>query len=321
MPEEFLASQGLSKRGAQWRLDEGPALAAAAAVGEVERKYKAASAATAEDLKPLLRKRAQFVAAQLQADQAQSRGQNPPAKVQQVINELGPKFGGRLELGSNAELRALLMERNGPRSELLLAVLKARQLLDASERKYAALAGDTRVSEALSKLPGQTVGSPARLADARKKLGSAEALVLTDEMPLYLQGQDPMLSVVVNESAACELAYLPRQDFNMIPEALTTKLGIAIDPAAPRATIESTVAGGKKQEISCRIITIPSIRLGRHVLKDKEFLVTGPEGAEIGAGLGSRAFAGFRIDPDFENFVLKIQPVDGANSKQAKKKR
>jgi hypothetical protein len=260
--------------------------------------------------------RADLSAAQRQADEAQARGAKPSPLVQQFINEWRPKVGDKMALGNNADLRAALTARIEARNELLVAVLKARRLMDALDEKYQALADDPRVAEALSKLPRERVVASSKLSPARAKLAKIQPLVLGDEVPLLLRGQETIVSVLVND-VPCELAYVP-QDFNMIPEALVKKLGITIDPAAPRAVIERTVEGNKRQ-VPSRQITIPSIQVGRHVLTKLPFLVTPPEGADMGAALGSHAFDGFRTETDYDNFVLKIRPENAPEPKAQKK--
>jgi hypothetical protein len=317
-PAEFLGSQGLTRRGTLWQLNEEPALTATAALASLEKNYTAAAAKTADGLKELNKVRAQLTAAQQQADQAQVRGAKPSQQVTQFIEQWRPKIGDKMALGGNAELRTLLLGRIGPRNDLLLAVLKARQALGPLDETYRRLAEDSRVAEALSKLPGEKVGPSAKLGQVRAKFVKTEGLVLADETPLFLKDRETMLSVIINESVPAELAYLTTQDFNIIPEALVKKLGIAIDANAPRVTIERTIEGNK-QLVPARQITIASIRLGKHLLKDKPFLATGPEGADMGAGLGSKAFEGFRFETDYDNFVFKIRPEDAPDPKPKKK--
>ncbi len=313
-PAEFLTSQGLIKRGSQWQLDEEAALAAIAGLADLPKKYTLTENRTADALKSLNKTRAEFKAKQQQADEAKLRNKKPPAKVVQFINEWGPKVGDALALGNNQDLRALLLGRIEARNKLLLAVLAARKAADPVDEQYRALEADPRVETALGKLPGQKVGRSTGFSQGVAKLREAEKLVLTDETPLYLSGQKIQLSVLIG-SMPVEVTYVPRnQNFNVISEELLGKLGISVDANAGRVVI-TVGTDANKREIAGRSTTIPSIRLGNHVLKDLEFIVVGPAGAELGTCLEPRAFAGFRTEPDYDNFVFKIRPQDAPEPK------
>src|SRR5207244_9286072 len=162
-----------------------------------------------------------------QVDQAQARGAKAPPQAVQFINEWHPQLGDKAALGNNVELRGLLLGRIEPRNELLVAVLASHKSLDPLMEKYQRLASDPRVAEALSKLPGEKAGPSARFSHARAQLAKTEGTVLGDETPLYLQGQETMLSVAIND-VPCELAWLPSKSFNMMSEALAKKLGITV---------------------------------------------------------------------------------------------
>jgi hypothetical protein len=318
-PAEFLASQGLTKRGTQWQLNEDAAIAAMSGLAELERKYTLAAKKTADGLKSLNRRRAEYSKALQQEDLAKTQNRQPPPQVAQFLAEWRPKIGNKLALGSNLDLHTLLQGRMNPRTDFLLAVLKAHKALDPVEEKYAALAADSRVAEALGKLPGEKVGPSTRFSQAAAKFAKTAALVLADETPLYLKAEETLLSVLIND-VPIDVAFMPGQNFNVITEELVKKLGIAVPPDAPRGGIKRTGKDGTKQpDVEGRVIKIASVRLSKHVLKDLEFIVTGPDGAYMGTGLEPRAFNGFRFEPDYDNFVFKIRPQDAPDPKPEKK--
>jgi hypothetical protein len=319
-PMEFLVSQGLSKHGLQWQLNEDAALTAMSGVVDVEKKYTPAAAKFAKELKAFNQVRAQYSQAVQQEDAAKQQNRKPAPQVVQFLNEWRPKIGSDVALSNYAELRTMLLARNSPHSDLLVAVIKAHKAVTPVDQKYTVLANDSRVAEALGKLPGEKVGPSAKYSQARAKLAKTEALVLIDEVPIYLKDREAVLSTLVGDTPT-DLTHLPRQNFNVITEALVKKLGIAVPADAPAANIERMNINGEKQIVPGRVITIASIRLGKHVLSNVQFIMTGPAGADMGSGLGSSAFGGLRTEVDRDNFVFKVRPQDAPEPEPKGKKR
>lgn len=209
-------------------------------------------------------------------------------------------------LGAVPEVRARLIELTNLQSKLILAALAIRELTPQLDVAYQRLAQDREVVRAL-----QQLGAPHRLGPLNTnyraelaRLGEYERLVFTDSSPLYWQGRGLRVGAILNERTPIVFAWESASGPPLLTTGMVEAAGLTIPAEAPRTRL--TLPDGRQFET--RTLTVPAIRLGQHLVRDLPVQVLPPEGEDLGAQFGPRAFEAYHASAEPERLQFVLQP-------------
>lgn len=209
-------------------------------------------------------------------------------------------------LGDQAEVRKQLVELTNRRNALWLALANVRHEVPKLADSYAPLSKEAKIAAALGKLGGNHRLGPVKDYGAEvRKLSEFDQAVLTSWVPLYWHGGHLRLSALLNETTPVTFSWSSSPEPIVLTAAMAHAAGIAVPAQAPRKEI--TLIKGRTY--SAAQIKIPTLRLGKHLLRDVETLVLPPQGEDLGARLSVAAFAGFQAQTQPERLRLNIEPT------------
>ncbi len=211
------------------------------------------------------------------------------------------------------------------------AILDLRQIVDKTTAEYAELARDEAIKKALSALATKSK-SPAKLGPSRgfdesvKLLVKAEKSFLTEVVELRRRGGVFEVDVTFNGKTTVPLIFDTGASFTTISDELAKRIGL--QPQASDRTIELHVADGGT--VSARLMTIPSLRVGKFSVNNVACAVMPPEKRDAPLLLGQsfhRHFT-YNFTPESGQLVLSrvgaMEPTErqsGTRKKTTKSKR
>ena len=284
---------------------------------EVELKEKLAEL-------PLLRESVVTAEKELEERAAANRrawGEAAPAlkTLQQALVRLSPSDPKRIPLAQQlsaleatasepsrlscrGEVRARLVAFSRDRSLLQLALLWIRAKVPQLAEEYAKKGKLADVAKALKELGNEKLG-PLKNYDAEvKRLAEYDKLVFTDWLPAYQQAGQTRLSAIVNEQAPVTFTWTEEsRGLFLLPASILEPCGLAVMGNAP----QQLVTLGDRRLMS-RELTIPTLRLGRHVVKNLTAWILPPEGEDLGARLPRSVLAGLRINIELDRLRLTV---------------
>jgi hypothetical protein len=242
----------------------------------------------------------------LEQTKAQLKQDDPKRKqIDRQIEELRRQAVEPKRLGGEPDVRKRLVELINARNRLTLAVLGIRSLTARLEGEYQHLAQDPAVRAAL-----QQLGAGHRLGPLHTnyradllRLADYERVVFTEWAPLYFQGRGPRFGVLVNERTPIVCTWQETSEPTVLTASMAEAAGLAIPADAP--TVELTFPGNRK--LTTRTVTLPTLRVGRWVLSDVPAQVLPPEGEDLGAQIGPRAFPQHRVTLEPERLRVLVQ--------------
>ncbi len=220
-------------------------------------------------------------------------------KLQSLVSDVsGP--------GGESGLKATLINLINAQSRLALAVLGIRRNAAGLDAAYARLHADGEVARALKALGGEPQLGPARNYQRDvKQLARLESMVFTAEVPVFRENQRYRLGVILNERIPATFSYREAAGPNLVPASLVRAAGINIGQDCPKVVYRGE--GGR--EIPARLVKLPTLRIGRHVLENVEAYALPPEGEDLGAELSAAGLGAFRVELDVRQLRLGVKPA------------
>jgi hypothetical protein len=223
-----------------------------------------------------------------------------------TINELKPKLMGKFAGDMAPSLKTAITDWMTARNNLILAYLAVEANFSELDKQYQALAEDPDVAAALQSLGKKNHLGSAGFEQDKKAMAATAATALSGEVPFYREGSYDSVGALLNETTAIiiRIESVNPQAVSWAPTEVLTKAGIAIDPAAPLATL--TFGGAGKRTIQCRQVVVPKLRLGKYVLEDVKFLAMPDDAKDLGTQIANSELKGYDQTPDQSTWLYKF---------------
>ena len=223
------------------------------------------------------------------------------------------------------------------RETYVQAILDLRQLVDATTAKYAEMAADPEVTQAIT-LAGQTTKNKVTLGPSKaflaniKLLERAESLVLSEKVDLRKEGGIFWLDVTFNSKVTKAMAFDTGAADVVLPADFAASIGLKPGPNDP--TVRCQVADGSIVE--AKQMTVPSMRVGKFTVKDVSCTIMPANKKDVPPLLGQTFQKNFmfKFSPDSGTLILsqvkspdapttavkpKLVPKNSGNNPAAKK--
>ncbi len=222
--------------------------------------------------------------------------------ITQQLTSLEATVAEPARLSLRGEVRARLVAFSRDRSLLQLALLWIRAQVPKLGEEYARLERLPDVAMALKQMGKQKLG-PLRNYEADvRRLAEYDKLVFTDWLPAYQQAGQTRFSAILNEQAPVTFTWSEESDGKLLlPASVLEPCGLSIPENGPRQTIQLG-----NRTLTVRQLTIPSLRLGRHVAKDLTAWVLPPEGEDLGPRLPRNVLTSLRINIELDRLRLTV---------------
>lgn len=215
-----------------------------------------------------------------------------------------------LQSGQGADPKArdrFLAEFSRRREGYIQAVLDLRQLVDSTTKRYAELADDPAVKQALDAAGGSSkarpkLGPSSQFASNVKTLERIERSVMTDRVDVRKEGGVFWVDATFNGKVVRPMVFDTGAGFTLIPHGLAEEIGLKPSPSDP--IVRCQTADGTVVE--AHRMTIPSLRIGRFTVNDVECTVMPAGKGEVAPLLGQsfhRHFT-YRFTPESGHLVL-----------------
>ena len=223
------------------------------------------------------------------------------AKVEQVDEALEKS---RSEL---AEVRESYIEH----------LLKTRELVDGVESSYETLAADPQVKAALAKLSkkGDTefiLEPTGGFARALRDLESLEEQILSDTIAARVESGNLHVSTMINGEHTIEMVVDSGASIVTLPYADAVAAGLK--PKETDPVIQLQIADGSL--INGKLISIPSLRVGKFTVEDVEAAVLGPEAVAATPLLGMSFLSKFETKIDSQRGQLILSHIKGTEGSE-----
>jgi hypothetical protein len=205
-------------------------------------------------------------------------------------------------LSLRGEVRARLVAFSRDRSLLQLALLWIRAQAPRLAEEYARLAKLEDVAEAFKQLGNEKLGPLKNYGVEVKRLAEYDKLVFTDWLPVYQQAGQTRLSAIVNEQAPVTFTWSEESGSKLLlPASVLEPSGLNLPENSPRQAVQVA-----DRTLTVRELSVPTLRLGRHVAKNLTAWVLPPEGEDLGSRLPRQALAGLRINIELDRLRLTM---------------
>jgi hypothetical protein len=208
-------------------------------------------------------------------------------------------------LGEQTAVREKLIELTNRRHALWLSIMVIRRDATTMGETYDNVIRNPEVLAALKTLGGTHRLGPAKnYADDLKKLAEFENIVLTDWVPLFMQGGQQRVTAILNEATPVTFTWTPGSDPTVLTAGMAESAGLKIADEAP--TMAISLASGRS--VKAKRVQIPYLRLGKHLLRETEAYVLPPEAEDFGARLGGDAFSDWSSEAQPARLRLLLRP-------------
>jgi len=224
------------------------------------------------------------------------------APLAQQLAALETSVSEPSRLSLRGEIRNRLIAFSRDRSLLALALLWIRAQVPQMTEQYAKLAQREELTAALKQLGNDRLGPQKNYTPEVKRLAEYDKLVFTDWLPAYQQATQTRFSAIVNEQAPVTFSWTEETGAELLlPSSAVEPCGLTIPERAPQQVVKL----GERRLMATKI-TIPSLRLGRHLAKNIAALVLPPEGEDLGAQLPRHLLSGLRINIELDRLRMTI---------------
>ncbi|MEX0937447.1 MAG: aspartyl protease family protein [Pirellulales bacterium] len=200
-----------------------------------------------------------------------------------------------------SELAKAALRLHKARLELMNQLLWCRRLHAAIGTRYEALRNDPQVMQAIDRLGGEARLGPIEPLDiVGRRLARFEEEVLTGAVPLIQRGTQYSFAARLGDVAAT-FSYSGPDGESVVTPSLLKSAGIGVPDGAEQVTVHID-----ERRIPAQRITLDSVRVGTHELRDVPALAVGPEGEDLGARLGGSAFEHYRVELDGPGLLLRL---------------
>ena len=250
--------------------------------------------------------------------QQQSNLNTEAGKRAPVIQKLEPLLIDLTNGRQDGAFRKMTADLNAARSELILALGQVEENSpDALDEKYQAVRDDEELKAALAKAgPGAKLGPSRNFKKDPIKTATAEKLVFTNSLPLYLDDQRLVFDVVLNDKLTYPITDGRANDFTMLPAKVIESSGQKITEDAPQITLNAN-----KQAYKCRLVKLKSMRLGKYVLTDVEVVALPDDAALLQPAIGRKTLVDYEMTSEAPDCKIIIKSnVDAEKERSADKK-
>ncbi|MFI5458899.1 MAG: TIGR02281 family clan AA aspartic protease [Isosphaerales bacterium] len=194
------------------------------------------------------------------------------------------------------------------RGAFLQAILDLRQIVDKTSAEYVGIARDETIKRALAALSSKSKSTAFKPGPSReflanvKLLEKAEKSILTEVVELSRKGGVYEVDVTFNGKVTVPLVFDTGASFTTISAELASRIGLK--PQASDRPVELHVADGGV--IKAKLMTIPSMRVGKFTVDNVVCAVMPPGKAEIPLLLGQsfhRHFT-YKFTPESGQLIL-----------------
>ena len=193
------------------------------------------------------------------------------------------------------------------REEFIQAILELRHFVNKAQEDYALAAKDAEITAALMALSKTgkskfTLGPSRAFLENVKTLEKVEASVLTESVTLRKESGVFMVEVTFNGKVTRPMVFDTGASTIVLPAELATEIGLK--PGPNDKVVKATVADGS--EVSAKMMTIPSVRVGKFTIKDVECVVMPAEKKNVPPLLGQsfHKFFTYRFTSETGKLVL-----------------
>ena len=231
---------------------------------------------------------------------------NDAAANNAIIAELNLREGQRKQL-SDTE-REARGKASQAREDYITYTIEARRLAEKIDNQYKLLSEDQEVKSAIEELEKATnksfVFGPSKTMQASlKSLKKIEDTVLSDEIPLTDSGGGTMLvKAMINGNYSKDMHLDSGTSLIVLPDKVAKEMAVVIPSDAK--TIKMKIGDGSI--IDGKLITLPSVRVGKFEVENVECAVLGENYKEAEPSLGMSFLEkfNFKIDPDLRKLTM-----------------
>ncbi len=225
-------------------------------------------------------------------------------RVQQQIDALTKVATAPAKLGGRGDVRAQVVDWIDERNGLATALLQIRSAIGRLAERYAQLAQQPGVAEAVRRAGERHRLGPQRgYAADRDKLGEYERLAFTPWVPIFWQGSQPRLTALIDEQTPVTFSWLDSGGGAIVlTRTAADAAGLIVAADAP----QEIVSNAQRQRATARRIEVARLRLGQCVLERVAVLVLPPEAEDWGCQLSREALSGHRVRLEPERLRLII---------------
>jgi clan AA aspartic protease (TIGR02281 family) len=197
------------------------------------------------------------------------------------------------------------------REAFIEVVLALRPKVDKTLADYAGLDKDDAVKTALVAV-GQTLKTKLALGPSRaftanvKQLVRYESMVLSESVPLRAEGGVHWVDVTFNGKVTRATVFDTGAATVVLPADLAKELGLK--PLPGTAGAKTRVADGSEVEVFKAVI--PSVRVGKFIVKDVECAVMPPDKANVAPLLGQTFLHHFTYKTGAGSSTLVLSKID-----------
>jgi len=221
------------------------------------------------------------------------------ASAPAVLDSRMPDVTG---LGELSPLQVALVEAVNARNTLAIAVLRLQKQSGELERQYARLRAEPDVARAIAVSgAGQRLGP---IKDYQQILLAAEKWYATARVPIYMESGRQRVSAILNEQTPATFSYADERQPTLITASLGQTLGVS---PAEGATPQTYQAGNRKLDV--RPVKLPSLRIGKFVIRETPALLLPPEAEDLGSQLSASALRAYRVRIDPHRMSLELSPL------------
>ena len=201
-------------------------------------------------------------------------------------------------------------------------VIQLRELADAIQASYAGKTSDQEIQAVIKKL-NQTAGKQFELQTSRtfksslRRLKSLEDAILTESIPLRIQGNSLFVSVVINDKSPETMVVDSGASIVSLPLRMAQRVGIRPKDSDP--TITLTLADGS--QIPAKLTTIPTMRVGKFSASNVRCAVLGPEAPAAEPLLGMSFLGNFQFEINAQAGKMTMVSVGTSKERSSRGRR
>ena len=208
---------------------------------------------------------------------------------------------------------------NKARESYIQFILDMRKLADSIDLKYNEFATDQEISNVVAQL-NQATGKSYSLEPSRtlkaslSKLKSLEDTVLSESIKIRVEPSGSLyVSVVIDGKHTHEMVLDSGASLISLPQNVAAQCGIQVKSTDPEIILE--LADGSK--IDGRLVTIPSVRVGKFTVANVECAVLGPRAINAPPLLGMSFLGNFKFEVNAQEGTLTMVKVESGDSGQS----
>jgi aspartyl protease family protein len=232
------------------------------------------------------------------------------ARLNQVTNQVNALQDQSKDQEKDTKLQ-LNAEVGKTKERYTEAILELRKAVDEITAKYDELKSNPEVTKALASLSASTksqhrLGPSKALGDAIKLLKRSAGSVQTESIELHRENGVFHVMAMLNGKVPVRMVFDTGAGLTTISSKLASQIGLK--PSPSDSPVELTVANGAK--VQGKKMTIPTVRVGKTVVKNVECAVMPQATGDVDPLLGQSFFKNLTIEFNQDTGRLKITKVD-----------